>query len=106
MSTVHCPVPIRQLWLYRRVSATLWQVGFFDPTGTWHSDSDHNSSAAAADRVHWLHGSPAPNQSATSDRELAALRTQLRISDQQARKWRSLAIRRARKARERRRASR
>ena len=35
----------------------LWTVGFYDPTGKFHSDSDHADSEKAADRVAYLNGS-------------------------------------------------
>ena len=34
----------------------LYTVGFYDPIGDWHADSDHNSDEEAARRVHWLNG--------------------------------------------------
>lgn len=104
MTAVHCPSAIRQLWLYRRVAPATWQVGFFDPDGGWQPETDHTSPDGAADRVHWLNGSPAsmPVPAAT-DVELAALHAQLQDLDERLRECRSLAIRRARKARQSRR---
>lgn len=51
-------------WIYLRSEGGLWTVGFFDPKGTWFTDSDHSTQAAAAERVHWLNGgeSPAPER--------------------------------------------
>lgn len=34
----------------------LWTVGFYDPAGTWHPESDHDSPQKAAERVHYLNG--------------------------------------------------
>lgn len=44
------------MWVYRRSEPGLWTVGFYDPEGAWHSESDHGDKAAAARRVHWLNG--------------------------------------------------
>lgn len=34
----------------------LWTVGFYDPAGRWHPESDHASASDAAARVAWLNG--------------------------------------------------
>lgn len=34
----------------------LWTVGFYDPSGEWHPESDHGSPQEAADRVAYLNG--------------------------------------------------
>jgi hypothetical protein len=34
----------------------LYTVGHYDPTGKWHSESDHSTREQAAARVRWLHG--------------------------------------------------
>ena len=34
----------------------LYTVGFFDPKGQWHPDSDHSSRDDAAARVNYLNG--------------------------------------------------
>jgi len=34
----------------------LWTVGFYDPSGKWHPESDHNKKDDAANRVHFLNG--------------------------------------------------
>jgi hypothetical protein len=39
---------------------TLWTVGFYDPKGNWQPESDHTSSIAAAERVHFLNGDTPP----------------------------------------------
>lgn len=46
------------MWVYLKTEPRLWTVGFYDPEGRWHSDSDHDSSEAAADRCAWLNGAP------------------------------------------------
>ncbi len=48
-------------WIYRRfVSIPGWVVGFYDPQGEWHGDSEHTSSELAAQRVHYLNGGDQP----------------------------------------------
>jgi len=44
------------MWCYRRTEPLLFTVGFYDPQGKWHTDSDHNSKAEAASRVSFLNG--------------------------------------------------
>lgn len=34
----------------------LWTVGFYDPQGKWHAESDHETPEKAAERVHYLNG--------------------------------------------------
>ena len=36
---------------------SLYTVGFFDPNGKWHPDSDWNNREQAANRVAYLNGS-------------------------------------------------
>lgn len=49
-------------WLYKQTERPesgfpgLWTVGFYDPDGTWHPESDHNDPEQAAARVRWLSG--------------------------------------------------
>jgi hypothetical protein len=43
-------------WVYQRSEPGLWTVGYYDPSGEWQPESDHNSSEDAAKRVHWLNG--------------------------------------------------
>jgi hypothetical protein len=45
-------------WVYIRSEPHLFTVGFYDPSGKWHSDSDHDSSEDAAQRVAYLNGGP------------------------------------------------
>jgi len=44
------------MFVYVRSESRLYTVGFYDPQGKWHPDSDHNTSEEAARRVNWLHG--------------------------------------------------
>lgn len=43
-------------WIYVETERHLWTVGFYDPRGTWHTDSDHTDREKAARRVHYLNG--------------------------------------------------
>ena len=43
-------------YVYIKSEPGLWTVGFYDPSGKWHAESDHESSEAAANRVHYLNG--------------------------------------------------
>lgn len=43
-------------YVYMRTEAQLFTVGFYDPAGVWHSESDHDSKEEASKRVHWLNG--------------------------------------------------
>lgn len=47
------------MWVYVQSEPSLWTVGFYDPKGKWHTDSDHTSQDAAAERCAWLNGSRA-----------------------------------------------
>lgn len=44
------------MYVYIQSEPNLWTVGFYDPDGIWHSDSDHSDREAAARRVHYLNG--------------------------------------------------
>jgi hypothetical protein len=44
------------MYVYIQSESTLWTVGFYSPDGIWHSESDHESQEAAAERVHYLNG--------------------------------------------------
>ena len=46
------------MWVYVASEPGLWTVGFYDPRGTWHSDSDHSDRENAAERCAWLNGNP------------------------------------------------
>lgn len=43
-------------YVYVKSEPGIWTVGFYDPSGKWHSDSDHDSKQEAASRVAWLNG--------------------------------------------------
>jgi len=45
------------MYVYIQSEKHLWTVGFYDPSGEWHPDSDYGSTEGAADRVSWLNGS-------------------------------------------------
>jgi hypothetical protein len=47
-------------WVYEQTEPNLWTVGFYDPQGRWHPDSDHGSQQKAGDRVHYLNGGALP----------------------------------------------
>lgn len=50
-------------WVYIRAKGEpLWTVGFFDPRGKWHSDSDHTDRDEAAKRVNFLNGGASGKQ--------------------------------------------
>jgi len=44
------------MWVYIQSDKELWTVGFYNPSGTWVSESDHNCKQDAAQRVHYLNG--------------------------------------------------
>lgn len=44
------------MWIYIQTEPELWTVGFYDPNGIFHSDSDHDSKQKAGDRVAYLNG--------------------------------------------------
>ena len=43
-------------YVYIQSEPTLWTVGFYDPSGKWHPDTDHGTPEEAAERVHYLNG--------------------------------------------------
>ena len=45
------------MYVYIQSEPGLWTVGFYDPSGKWHPDSDHKNRETAADRVAYLNGS-------------------------------------------------
>ena len=51
------------MYVYIRSEPGLWTVGFYDPTGKFQTDSDHNDKNEAANRVSFLNGNPNPNHS-------------------------------------------
>lgn len=44
------------MYVYIRSEPGLWTVGFYDPSGRWHAESDHDNTEDAAKRVAWLNG--------------------------------------------------
>jgi len=46
----------RSMWVYEQTEPGLWTVGYFDPQGKWHTDSDHTIREDAAKRCAWLNG--------------------------------------------------
>ena len=43
-------------YVYKRTEPNLYTVGFYDPSGKWHADSDYTGRDEAAKRVHYLNG--------------------------------------------------
>lgn len=43
-------------WVYLRSEPGVYTVGFYDPDGRWHGDSDWPDREQAAARVHYLNG--------------------------------------------------
>lgn len=43
-------------WVYVKTESGLWTVGFYEPSGKWQPESDHETAEAAATRVHYLNG--------------------------------------------------
>jgi len=48
------------MYVYIQSESSLWTVGFYDPEGNWHPDSDWDSAEKAAARVHYLNGGRSP----------------------------------------------
>ena len=48
------------MFVYIKSEPRLFTVGFYDPKGEWHPESDHDSPEKAAERVHWLNGGCEP----------------------------------------------
>lgn len=44
------------MYVYILSEPGLYTVGFYDPSGRWHPDSDHNDRDKAAERVAYLNG--------------------------------------------------
>lgn len=44
------------MWVYIKSEDNLWTVGFYNPAGRWHPESDHDSRKSAAARVNYLNG--------------------------------------------------
>ena len=45
------------MYVYLNSESGLWTVGFYDPKGDWHPESDHGSQEKAAYRAAYLNGS-------------------------------------------------
>lgn len=43
-------------WVYIKSEPQLWTVGFYEPDGEWHGESDHGSTEDAARRCNYLNG--------------------------------------------------
>jgi len=43
-------------WVYVKAYSSLYEVGFFDPTGEWQKESTYNVKEEAATRCHYLNG--------------------------------------------------
>lgn len=44
-------------YVYIKSEPNLFTVGFYDPAGKWHPESDHSEKQEAAKRCAWLNGS-------------------------------------------------
>lgn len=44
------------MYVYIKSEPQLYTVGFYDPAGQWHAESDWPSAVQASERVHWLNG--------------------------------------------------
>lgn len=44
------------IWVYIMTEPGVYTVGFYDPSGQFHSDSVHHHREYAAARVHYLNG--------------------------------------------------
>lgn len=44
------------MYVYESFEPGLWTVGYYDPAGEFHPESDHEDREKAAARVHYLNG--------------------------------------------------
>lgn len=44
------------VWVFQSFEPGLFTVGFYDPAGKWHPESDHKKREEAAKRVNYLNG--------------------------------------------------
>jgi len=44
------------MWVYQRTEPGLYTVGYYDPSGKWQPESDHDNAEDAAKRVRFLNG--------------------------------------------------
>lgn len=49
------------MYVYIETKSTNWSVGFFDPQGKFHEESNYNHPESAAKRVAWLNGEKIPH---------------------------------------------
>lgn len=57
------------MYVYIKSESQLWTVGFYEPSGKWRAESDHDTQESAANRVAFLNGST----SAISNLKFAAV---------------------------------
>lgn len=43
-------------WIYIQGGPLMWKVGFYDPSGRFHFDTQYMTRREAAERVHFLNG--------------------------------------------------
>lgn len=55
-------------YVYIQSEPGLFTVGFYDPSGRWHAESDHGSRGDAAERVAYLNGTAALEARASAAR--------------------------------------
>jgi hypothetical protein len=75
------------MWVYVRSEPGLWTVGFFDPDGRWHSDSDHSEREDAAARVAFLNGKACSPNEALDALALAHQRLEKRFREHVATRY-------------------
>lgn len=44
------------MYVYRSFEPGLWTVGYYEPSGKWQPESDHESKDEAINQVHYLNG--------------------------------------------------
>lgn len=79
-------------WIYIRSEPGLYTVGFFEPGGKWHAESDFNDQGEAAARVHYLNGgsaAPAPALLLACRAAVDAIQAEKKL---QARRGESVAV--------------
>lgn len=50
------PGSIAGVWLYQQIEPEVFEVGYYDPRGAWHMETQQASRAEAAARVAYLNG--------------------------------------------------
>lgn len=79
-------------WIYLKSEPGLYTVGFFEPGGKWHAESDFNDQGEAAARVHYLNGgsaAPAPALLLACRAAVEAIQAEKKL---QARRGESVAV--------------